>query len=77
MVMKNEDKDLKVKPRFTNSKQVPKSRTPVNYMGEEISVPNKENSPNEDRVKIVNQKYKDKQKPLIIKQRKQKLKNKK
>lgn len=73
MVMKNND-DIKVKPRFTTSKGIPSSRTPVDYMGEEISVPNKGELPNEDRTKIVKQKHEDKKKPLIVNKRKTKSK---
>jgi len=75
--MKKED-DIKVPQRFTSSKQIPKVRTPMNYMGEEISIPPKENLSNEDRVKIVKQKHEDKRKPLIVnKKQKTKIKNKK
>lgn len=69
IVMKEE------KPKLIRS--IPSVRTPRDFMGNEIPVPNKENSPNEDRVKIVNQKHKDKQNPLLIKQKKTKTKNKK
>lgn len=57
-----EKSDIKIKPRFVNRAGTPKVRTPVDYMGNEISIPSKENIKNEDRVKIVKQKHEDKYK---------------
>lgn len=54
--------DIKVKPRFVNRTGTPKVRTPVDYMGNEISTTPKENIKNEDRTKIVKQKHEAKYK---------------